>query len=457
MSAPPSRTNVGATKMLPMNRILSFIASAIVATAPLLAQAQLRLPSIPALPNLSSQALPTPGQLTQQASRDVASVVDPVRLRQQRISEMLRQRRDLIEADPAGEPMVRGELVLSSPPASLMAAARAEGFSVVRERTLGDLDLQFVTLRAPPGWDTPRALRRLRELDPSAAVDFNHLYLESGEVGPIAAARPPPASTASPRLSEVKFKVGLIDGGVETQHPALRGTSIHAWGCGGTKVASSHGTAVASLLVGHADRFRSAAPQATLYAADVYCNDPIGGSIEAVAAALTWLLSEQVPVVNISLVGPANRTLEQVVKKATAKGMLLVAAVGNDGPAAPPLYPAAYAEVVAVTAIDARGQVIPEACRGPHVAFAAPGSEMAVANAASSGFTSARGTSFAAPLVAGTLATVMRTPDASSAQLALVALARRAVDAGAPGRDAVYGYGIVARELRTEPAFVMAH
>jgi subtilisin family serine protease len=213
---------------------------------------------------------------------------------------------------------------------------------------------------------------------------------------------------------------------------------------------------VASLLVGHADRFRSAAPQATLYAADVYCNDPIGGSIEAVAAALAWLLSEQVPVVNISLVGPANRTLEQVVKRAIAKGMLLVAAVGNDGPAAPPLYPAAYADVVAVTAIDARGLVIPEACRGPHVAFAAPGSEMAVASA-STGFTVARGTSFASPLVAGTLAASMRTPDPSAAQLAVAALARRAADAGAPGRDAVYGWGIVARELRTEPAFVMAH
>ncbi len=440
-----------------MDRILSFIASAIVSTAPLLAQAQLRLPSLSNLPNLSTLSLPNPGQLTQQARRDVAPAVDLTRLRQQRIGEMLRQRSELIEADPAGEPMVRSELVLSSPSESLMTAARGEGFTVSRERTLDSLDLQFVTVRAPTGWDTPRALRRLQELDPKATVDFNHLYLESGELGPRAAARPASASAPLPALPGPKFKVGLIDGGVETQHAALREASIHAWGCGGTKIASAHGTAVASLLVGHADRFRSAAPQATLYAADVYCNDPIGGSIEAVAAALAWLLSEEVPVVNISLVGPANRTLEQVVKRATAKGMLIVAAVGNDGPASPPLYPAAYADVVAVTAIDARGLVIPEACRGPHVAFAAPGSDMAVAHAASNGFTIARGTSFASPLVAGILAASVHMPDSSAAQLAVVALARRAADAGAPGRDAVYGYGIVARELRTEPAFVMAH
>jgi subtilisin family serine protease len=353
--------------------------------------------------------------------------------------------------------MVRGELILSSPSAALLAAARADGFALVRERTLAGLDLQIVTLHAPPGWDTPRALRRLREIDPQAAVDFNHLYLESGDVsGPAAAARA--ESAAAPRKSEPggKPKVGLIDGGVETDHPALRGASVHAWGCGSTKIASAHGTAVASLLVGRADRFRSAAPQATLYAADVYCNDPVGGSVEAVAAAIGWLLGEEVRVVNISLVGPANRMLEQVVKKASSKGMLLVAAVGNDGPAAPPLYPAAYAEVVAVTAIDARGVVIPEACRGAHVAFAAPGSEMAVAAIGSVAYATARGTSFAAPLVAGLLAASMRSPDPSAANLAVMSLARTAIDAGAPGRDVVYGHGIVGRELRTEPALVMA-
>jgi len=173
-----------------MDRILSFIASAIVSTAPLLAQAQLRLPSLSNLPNLSTLSLPNPGQLTQQARRDVAPAVDLTRLRQQRIGEMLRQRSELIEADPAGEPMVRSELVLSSPSESLMTAARGEGFTVSRERTLDSLDLQFVTVRAPTGWDTPRALRRLQELDPKATVDFNHLYLESGELGPRAAARP---------------------------------------------------------------------------------------------------------------------------------------------------------------------------------------------------------------------------------------------------------------------------
>jgi subtilisin family serine protease len=406
------------------------------------APAQLRLPSLPQLPSL-----PSPSQVTQPLRREVAPVLELVRQRPQRIADMLRERSAYVEADPAGQPIVRSELVLSSPSAALVAAARAQGFTVVRERRLAELDMDVVTLRAPAGWDTPRALQRLRELDPQAAVDFNHLYLESGAVE----ARPALALQApnAPRGAGTSTRVGLIDSGVETSHPVLRDADITAWGCGSKKIPSAHGTAVASLLVGRGPRFRGAAPDAALYAADVYCNDPIGGSIEAVAAALAWLLSERVAVVNISLVGPANRTLEQVVRRAAAKGMLLVAAVGNDGPAAPPLYPAAYPEVVAVTGVDGRGQVLPEACRGPHVAFAAPGSEMAVASLGAQRFTPARGTSFAAPLVAGLLAATMRTPE-----VALAALVREARDSGAPGRDVVYGHGVVAHELRIDPAMV---
>ena len=415
------------------------------------AQAQLRLPSLPGVPPLPS--LPTPSQVTEPLRRETAPVVNLVQQRQERIAQMLRERGQFVETDPQGQPTVRGEMIVTAPSATLVAAARADGFAVVRERMVEGLDMQIVTLRAPAGWDSARALRRLREIDPQASVDFNHLYLESGDAG---SAKPGAASAPAAASSARGFKVGLIDGGVETQHPALRGASITAWGCGGKKVPSAHGTAVASLLVGHAERFRSAAPQASLYAADVYCKDPIGGSVEAVAAALGWLLVEKVPVVNISLVGPANRTLEQVVRRAASKGMLLVAAVGNDGPAAAPLYPAAYPEVVAVTAVNARGEILPEAGRGPHVAFAAPGADMAAAGLSNAGFATVRGTSFAAPLVAGILAASMREPDAAASNLALAALARQAADIGTPGRDAVFGHGLVARELRTDPNLVLA-
>jgi subtilisin family serine protease len=137
------------------------------------------------------------------------------------------------------------------------------------------------------------------------------------------------------------------------------------------------------------------------------------------------------------------------------RGHLLVAAVGNDGPAAPPLYPASYPGVIGVTAVDARRRILPEAGRGAQVAFAAPGADMVAADMAG-GYTAVRGTSFAAPLVAGLLATRLRSPDRKAAQRAVAELAATALDLGEPGRDPVYGYGLVAAEARIDPGVVSA-
>jgi subtilisin family serine protease len=116
--------------------------------------------------------------------------------------------------------------------------------------------------------------------------------------------------------------------------------------------------------------------------------------------------------------------------------------VANAGPAAPPLYPAAYPGVVAVTGVDARRRVLPEAGRGSHVDFAAPGAEVTVAGLAG-GFVTVRGTSFATPVVAGRLARLLPAPDPGGAKAAVDALGREAADLGAPGPDPIYGRGFV--------------
>jgi subtilisin family serine protease len=189
--------------------------------------------------------------------------------------------------------------------------------------------------------------------------------------------------------------------------------------------------------------------------ADVYGPTAAGGSAEAIARALGWMAQERVPVINVSLVGPANLLLGAAVRALVEKGHVVVAAVGNDGPAAPPLYPASYPGVVAVTGVDARRQVLPEAGRGTHVDFAAPGAQMAAAGADGS-FVAVRGTSFAAPLAAGRLARLLPAPDRSGAARAVASLGREAADLGARGPDPVYGRGLVAFALRTDPAAVGA-
>jgi len=203
--------------------------------------------------------------------------------------------------------------------------------------------------------------------------------------------------------------------------------------------------------VGRATALHGAAPGATLYAADVFCGLPTGGAVDAVAEAFDWLAHERVPVINVSLVGPPNKLLGEVLTAVLARGHIVVAAVGNDGPAAAALYPAAYPGVVGVTAVDARGRILPEAERGAQVKFAAPGADMAAAGAGQ-GYVRVRGTSFAAPLVAGLLAVRLPAPEKSAADAAVASLAQSAQRLSQPVPNPVSGYGLVGAALRRQPA-----
>jgi subtilisin family serine protease len=365
-------------------------------------------------------------------------------VRKLRIRALLRDNRAALEADPRGAVIIRNEVAALSPTAEALALARSAGFSVSRTRMLEGLGVTIVVLQAPPGVSTRRALQRLRDADPSGVYDFNHVYTEGGEIATSSAHPQGPTTNSSIAAGA---KVGLIDGGVQRTHVVFRDVKIHEHGCAGSTVPSAHGTAVASLIAGNTAEFHGAAPGAQLYAADVYCGLPTGGAIDALADAFAWLSREGVPVINVSLVGPPNSLLQQIIRVVTSRGHIIVAAVGNDGPGAPPLYPAAYPEVIAVTGVDARNRALFEACRGKHVDFAAPGANMSAAGVEPS-FGLVRGTSFAAPIVAGLLARELESIDKSRAEAAVAALIAQAADLGARGRDKVYGDGLLGEAFR---------
>jgi Subtilase family len=405
------------------------------------ATAQLRLPQLP-LPTLPNTPVPA---VTENLNR----IVIPLTTRASTIADLLRRHPDLIEADPAGQPMRRGELLWLSPSASAVISALAEGYAVLREDNLAELDIRQWVLRPPPGVDTAQAAERLRRLDPDAPVDFNHLYVKSGPPTVAQASTAPPAA-ALPLAPDAAVQIGLIDGGVDRQHAAFAYARIHTWGCGSQQHPSAHGTAVASLLVGHDGAFSGVQPRATLRAADVYCDQPAGGAAENVAQALAWMVRERVPVINISLVGPPNALLDKATQAVLGRGHLIVAAVGNDGPAAPPLYPAAYRGVVGVSGLTTTRRTLPEAARGPHVMFCALGAQLAVARVGG-GYGEARGTSYASPIVAGLLAGALPQPDVQAAAAALARWTGAATDLGEPGRDPVFGFGLIGESLRTPP------
>jgi subtilisin family serine protease len=399
-------------------------------------EAQIRLPA--PLPSVQLPALPsTLGGLDPRSS-DPGVLQALTDVHREALARLIRNNRRLIEADPDGQPIVRGEILAAGIDDEMLSRWTAAGFTVERSQAAAD---RLVVLKVPENVSTKKALRQMREGDARGIYDYNHIYLGSGVI-PGAANAPTEAGTeagvqpsaAAAHAAGPQVRVGLLDTGVDGAHPAFRGSDIVPWGCGGKRVPSAHGTAVASLL--------AASGGNELYAADVYCGEPTGGAVDVIVAALGWMAEEHVAVINVSLVGPRNLLLERVVGALIARGHIIVAAVGNDGPAAPPLYPAAYPDVVGVTAVDRHRRVLIEAGRGPQVMFAALGADLQAAGIGR-GYVAVRGTSFAAPAVAALLAPMVPAPDRSASLGAIDVLAKRAIDLGPPGRDLTYGFGLV--------------
>ena len=388
----------------------------------MVSRAQLPQVQVPGVP------LPEVGRVLPSATDALGGTLrDLTQARSLRADRLLRQHRAELDRDPRGELVVRAEVVAIDITAAALQGALKASFRELRSEVLADLGVTITVLQTPEGMSASRGLKKLRKLDPVGVYDFNHVYLDSGEVAGVATRVDATQAAAS------NGRVGLIDGGVEGAHQALSGVRLHRFGCQGAVIGSPHGTAVASILV-------SQQTVSELFSADVYCGAPAGGAVDAVAAAFGWMAREKVAVVNVSLVGPRNALLERVVKSLVDRGHLIVAAVGNDGPAAPPLYPASYEGVVGVTGVDGKHRVLIEAGRGKQVDFAALGANVPAATGSSNEFAPTRGTSFAAPLVTALVAT-MTAPDSAERERLLAKLAAGAQDLGKPGRDEVYGAG----------------
>jgi hypothetical protein len=354
-------------------------------------------------------------------------------LRRIRLQELIRTNRTTVESDGNGLPVRRGILAVLNPdPPGLQAALRA-GFRIAADQPDPALGLRMALLAVPDGMSARAGLKLLQKVAPTLQADFDHLYEPAGgSLSPIAGALAA-SGTGGGRV------IGMIDGGVAS-HPSLGRASIEQNGFAGSPLPTGHGTAVASLLVGSQGPFRGAAGGARLFVADVYGGNRASGSATSIVKALGWLSSHHPQVINISLVGPPNKLVLRAIQIVQSRGAEIVAAVGNDGPAAPPQYPASYPGVVAVTAVDSGGRALPEAGKAAHLDFAAPGADMAAAMPGQ-GYARVRGTSFAAPLAAARLLF-------AGSPAALASEAR-------PGRGRV-GRGIVCGACRIDPRSVGA-
>lgn len=366
------------------------------------------------LPTLPTTTLPgTPIEDTVRGARDAAdATLGTVNDYARRIDTLRRREGRRVDVTPAGDAMRRGEYLALDANAEGLVRARAAGFTIVRHEA-DDIAPSIAQLHDTRNRTPARGLRALRDAMPDATIEFHHLYLPAAGAATVSAT----ASSATPTL-----RIGLVDGGVDAGGPALSRISVHRHGCDGRAIPQRHGTQVAARLV--------AGAAGDLFAADLWCGTRAGGDTLGVIDALRWMARKRVPVINLSLVGPDNAALKRTVEALASRGVLLVAAAGNDGPAAPPRYPAAYPSVIAVGALDARRRPLPESAAGPHLDFCADG----VASR------DARGTSFAAPIVSHALARHVTATDATQA---LRMLERDAVDVAAPGRDPRCGLGAI--------------
>lgn len=387
---------------------------------------------------------------------DVGPVVDPVtgrldggvldrlskaelksllnRLRVDRVNRFVRNNRDHVERDRNGDPAVRGVLIAEGISQASIERALTEGFGLIEQTEITGLDLSFVKFSTRRGKSLKSEQKKLERIAGGAEISADNIYFTSGAGTPNATALSTMAILAGGKVQP--GALGLIDGGV-ARHSAIRISVEQRGFAKGGPMASNHATAIASLI--------SASQKSGsrgLLAADIYGRDPAGGNATAIARALGWMAQRKVPVVTISLVGPKNGLLGRAVKAAQGKGMLIVAAVGNDGPAAPPRFPAAYRGVIGVTGVDRRERALPEAGTATPVDFAAPGSGIRGASLDGK-LVSLRGTSFAAPLVASRLAAHYPAPRIERIEAAVNALIGEAKDLGKKGADKIYGSGLV--------------
>jgi hypothetical protein len=236
--------------------------------------------------------------------------------------------------------------------------------------------------------------------------------------------------------------VAVIDSGIDRSHPDLDKSIRKMFDATGDKRAldDPHGTSVAGIIAAHG-QINGVAPESQLLDVRVFGSDDVATTM-TLLKGLQWAADNRARIVNLSLAGPRDELLEQAIEALLAKGIVVVAAAGNEGAAAPSAYPAAFEGVIAVTATDATDGLYAEANQGSYIAVAAPGVDV-IAPALNQAYLMNSGTSFAAAHVSGVIALMLQHDPGLSVRQIRELLQAKAKDLGPPGIDAQFGAGRV--------------
>jgi subtilisin family serine protease len=235
--------------------------------------------------------------------------------------------------------------------------------------------------------------------------------------------------------------VAVIDSDIDVAHPDINGTTVKSFDAlGGDVKPQQHGTAMAGAIISHG-KLEGIAPGAELLAARAF-DDNSNGTSFAIYKSVQWAADNGARIINMSFTGPPDPTLHRLLAAAYGKGIVLVAAAGNAGPKAAPLYPGADPDVIAVTATDDNDGLFDSANRGQYIAVAAPGVQI-LALAPADSYTVTTGTSVAAAHVSGIAALLLQhEPDLKPGDIRSI-LTTTAKPLGVPNDHVDFGAGLV--------------
>ena len=367
----------------------------------------------------------------------------------------------------AAPPAFAPEIVVSDLGAADLSLLIAEGFTLIERREIVTLAITLDRLAPPPRLTLSEARDRVRALGSGQDADFNHYYRTSAgdcshgncaawklvgwQINDVPSDSEALPQTVSSDITSARCAapaaIGVIDTGINPDHDILKGARLTLLPRGDRAgSAAVHGTAVVSLLIGREEsRVPGLVPGAEVVAVDVFRADQgeERANVVDLVEGLDLLAGRALRVYALSLAGPENAVLARMLDRLTdPEGLdaVVVAAAGNGGPTAGVAWPAGHPRVLAVTAVDRRGRVYGAAQRGDHLALAAPGVGLLAATSLR-GAREKTGTSFAVPFV--TAAAALIVGSGATGDEARQALTASANDLGAPGRDAVFGHGLL--------------
>ncbi len=227
-------------------------------------------------------------------------------------------------------------------------------------------------------------------------------------------------------------KVGIVDSGINENHPDLAGKVIAAktFMTDSIEDQLGHGTHVAGIIAANTNNGIGVAgvcPKCQLIIAKTQGDDPKGtGTLAALAEGITWVTDQGAMVINASLGSyQTEPPLQNAVTYAMSKGVIFVSAAGNDN-ADKQSYPAAYAGVISVASTDNKDKKSNFSNFGSWVKVAAPGSNIMSTMPThpyglqethpgiNTDYGVISGTSMASPIVAGVVALLVGSTHAAS-------------------------------------------